>query len=327
MMCACSLLVGCLRVPLGLCGGWMGLLADPCQRVLLLVYPPGYLDATRMPEHLSPPQWVRRWRYLCSQGGAEVGALRVPPMPAGGARAGSWAAQVFVYTVWGTTVVLLIPALAGVPAAPGRWQLSGAGRERGRHCCVSQPRSMPLCLLLQIFTPRWEPGDGGATGAGCTGWGTTPGLQGCPQTSIILDPPLQAVAEGGCSMGPAANLGWGRGQGTQDTSRSEHRPGSARCAPSDPAFQPAAPSECLSRPPRGLGDVAGAAGGAAWPRGTAAVGCPVCIPASPSPNPARSGLLCSGRALTLNLGFHLRAPKCRFLCMSSLCAQTLALLA
>lgn len=70
----------------------------------------------------------------------------------------SWVEQIFVYTVWGTTVVLLIPALAGVPAAPGRWQPSGAGREHGRHCCVSQPRSMPLCLLFHMFTPPWEPG-------------------------------------------------------------------------------------------------------------------------------------------------------------------------
>lgn len=82
---------------------------------------------------------------------------------------GSWVEQVFVYTVWGITVVLLIPALAGVPAAPGRWQLGGAGREHSRHCRISQPRSMPLCLLLQIFTPPREPGDGGAVGVGCMG--------------------------------------------------------------------------------------------------------------------------------------------------------------
>lgn len=90
-------------------------------------------------------------------------------MPASRARVGSWVEQVFVYMVWGTTVVLLIPALAGVPAAPERWQPGGAGRERGRHCCVSQPRSMPLCLLLQIFTPLREPGDGGAVAVGCMG--------------------------------------------------------------------------------------------------------------------------------------------------------------
>lgn len=131
------------------------------------------------------------------------------PMPASGAQAGSWVEQVFVYTVWGTTVVLLIPALAGVPAAPGRWKLGGAGREHGRHCCVSQPRSMPLCLLLQIFTPPWEPGDGGAAGVGCTGWGTTEGLQGCPQTSMILDNPLASCCRGGTRHGSGRRFGLG----------------------------------------------------------------------------------------------------------------------
>lgn len=128
--------------------------------------------------------------------------------------------------------------------------------------------------------------------------------QGCPQTSIILDthtpPPCKLLRKGAHNVGPAANLGWGHGQGTQDMSRSEYWPGSARCALSDPAFQPAAPSVCLSRPPRGPGDVAWAAGGTAWLRGAAAsraVGCPVCIPSLPSPSPAHSGLSSSALAL------------------------------
>jgi len=202
--------LGCAR------DGWSCLLLSPAcgqaddtfQGVLLLFYPQ---NTWMVPEYLSPSWGVRRWCYLCSSEEMELGALHVPLMPAGRARAGSWVEQVFVYTVWGTTVVLLIPALAGVPAASGRWQLGGAGWERGRHCCISQPRSMPLCLLFQIFTPPREPRDGGAAGTGFTVWGTTPGLQGYPQSSIILAPtcPLASHCGGGTWRGSGRQFGLG----------------------------------------------------------------------------------------------------------------------
>lgn len=236
---------------------------------------------------------------------------------------GSWVEQVFVYTVWGTTVVLLIPALAGVPAAPGRWQPSGAGRERSRHCCVSQPRSMPLCLLLHMFTPPREPGHGGASGAECPGWGTTPGLQGCPQTSIVLDPPsLASHRGGGTRHRSGCQIGLGTVAKVHRTCLGASTGQGRLAAPHLPQL-----SSLLLHPnashvhPCGLGNVARAVGGpaAGW-----AAGCPA---TSPLPLPQASVPWgCQVQPLLLpvtKLGFHLPSSKCGFL--SPLCAQTLAL--
>lgn len=183
------------------------------------------------------------------------------------------------------------------------------------------PAQCPCVCSSKYSHLRGSLGMGEPLVRGTRDGGQPQGCRGVPRPQSFWTPlPLQAATEGGHGVGLAANLGWGHSQGTQDTSWSEHRPGSACCAPSDPAFQPAAPSECLSRPPCGLGDVARAVGGTAWLRGTAAgwvVGCLVCIPSFPSPSPTRSELSSSARALTLQLGFRLHASKCRVLCPSS----------
>lgn len=82
---------------------------------------------------------------------------------------------------------------------------AGSPSVLGRHCCVSEPRSMPLFVLLRTLTP----GDGAAASTGCVGLGSSHGaMGGSPKLLVsIPDHPSQLLQRGlHCSGGDAAHI-------------------------------------------------------------------------------------------------------------------------